>query len=94
MVSIDPGEVDTDLFRREPGDDRMRYLQTEVAPKRVKPIAVGVRNQLWAATGHGLTSGLHYEPVGKYAPEGLMLDEQLAKEVWEWTQRELEGQEL
>jgi NAD(P)-dependent dehydrogenase (short-subunit alcohol dehydrogenase family) len=96
-VSVDPGEVATALFTREPGDAQMAYLQAEVAPKRTGPIEEGVKNQLWAATADGgvVVSGNHYEPVGK-SPEstGLLLDEELAGEVWEWTQRELEGQEL
>lgn len=93
-VSIDPGHVDTPLFTREPGDDQMRHLQTEVAPKTTGPVAEGVKNQLWAATGEGVTSGLHYEPVGKHDPSDLMNDTELAAKVWEWTENELEGQKL
>lgn len=99
VASIDPGEVDTELFRREPGDAQMLHLQTEVSPKRVRPVVEGVKNQLWAATTTtigegGLTSGRHYEPVGVHAPVGIMLDAELAKKVWDWTQKELEGQQI
>ncbi|TVY20837.1 Short-chain dehydrogenase TIC 32-like protein [Lachnellula arida] len=94
IVSVDPGDVATQLFSREPGDEQMRYLQTELAPKRVRPVEEGVVNQLWAATGEGVTSGLHYGPVGVYEPTGLAIDTELAKKVWEWTQKELEGQEI
>ncbi|KPM36216.1 hypothetical protein AK830_g10350 [Neonectria ditissima] len=93
-VSIDPGEVATQLFTREPGDEQMVHLQTEVVPKVAKPVEEGVKNQLWAATAEGVLSGLHYEPVGVNEPHGLMLDSELAKEVWDWTQKELEGQEI
>ncbi|KAK7420238.1 hypothetical protein QQX98_002893 [Neonectria punicea] len=75
IVSIDPGEVATQLFT--PG-----------------LVEEGVKNQVWAATGEGVLTGLHYEPVGRHEPSGLMLDSELAKSVWEWTQKELEGQEL
>jgi len=94
VVSVDPGEVDTQLFKREPGDEQMGYLQTEVAPKRVRPVENGVKNQLWAATALGVKSGLHYEPVGVSEPSGLILDTELAKELWEWTQKELAGVEI
>ncbi|KAF3761758.1 NAD(P)-binding protein [Cryphonectria parasitica EP155] len=96
FVSVDPGEVETQLFKREPADEQMRWVQTEVAPKLWKPVEEGVKNQLWAATAPvaSLVSGRHYEPVGKYEPVGLMLDAELAKDVWNWTEKELEGQQL
>ncbi|RYP08728.1 hypothetical protein DL764_001748 [Monosporascus ibericus] len=94
IVSVDPGEVATQLFSREPGDEQMVFLQTQVAPKHVRPVEEGVRNQLWAATADEVKSGLHYEPVGVNEPSGLMLDTELAKKLWEWTQKELEGQEI
>ncbi|AEO69072.1 5721d776-06bd-4118-8c34-3d8d02801515 [Thermothielavioides terrestris] len=97
VVSVDPGEVDTQLFRREPGDEQMAYLQREVAPKRVGPVEEGVKNQLWAATAPegAVVSGEHYEPVGRRPePTGLYLDHELARELWEWTAKELEGHEI
>lgn len=94
VVSVDPGEVATELFRRDPGDEQMIHIQTEVAPKGWRPVEEGVKNQLWAATAENVMSGRHYEPVGKYAPSGLMLDTELAKKVWDWTQKELEGQHI
>lgn len=63
-VSVHPGEVDTELFSREPGDEQVAYLQKNVAPARVKPIDDGVKNQLWAASTSDLVSGEYYEPVG------------------------------
>ncbi|CAM1510555.1 Fc.00g008900.m01.CDS01 [Cosmosporella sp. VM-42] len=94
ILSIDPGEVATQLFSREPGDAQMVHIQTEIVPKSARPVEEGVKNQLWAATSDDVTSGLHYEPVGVHEPSGLMLDTELAKKVWEWTQKELEGQTI
>lgn len=68
IVAVDPGEVDTLLFKREAGDDQMRYLQTEVAPLRVRPVEDGVKNQIWAAAVAGdeeVVNGGLYEPVGR-----------------------------
>ena len=97
ILSVDPGEVNTQLFTRAPGDEQMAGLQTKVAPKVVRPVVEGVKNQLWDATAPDgdVVNGAHYEPVG-YRPEpsGLMLDEELGRRVWEWTCKELEGQEI
>ncbi|KAK7947909.1 uncharacterized protein PG986_008795 [Apiospora aurea] len=97
ILSVDPGEVDTQLFTREPGDEQMANLQTRVAPKVVRPVSEGVKNQLWAATAPvgDVVNGAHYEPLGfRPEPSGLMLDEELGVKVWAWTQKELEGQAI
>lgn len=92
IVSIHPGEVATELFSREPGDEQVRYLQTEVAPARTIAVEQGVKNQLWAATAEGVTSGLYYEPIGvSDSATGLANDEEMARKLWEWTETELEG---
>lgn len=97
IVSVHPGEVATQLAKREPGDDFVRYLQTEVAPKRTYGVEQGVKNQLWAATAGDevVVSGEYYEPVGEGGRLGeIGKDEAMAKELWEWTQRELEGHDI
>ena len=94
-VSLDPGAVGTDLFSREPGDEQVRHLQTNVAPQHAGPVTEGVKNQLWAATAKGVTSGKYYEPVGVSDTEsGAALDKNMAKKLWEWTEKELEGHEI
>lgn len=91
-VAIDPGSVDTQLFKREPGDDMIRHLQTNVAPKSVRGVDEGVKNQMWAATAEGVKSGEYYEPIGVgEVVGGFGKDEGMADELWEWTQRELQG---
>lgn len=95
-VSLHPGEVDTELFSREPGDDQIRDLQENVVPKRVKPVDEGVKNQLWAATTvAGLIRGVYYEPIGKPGV-GMYEDRylEMATKLWEWTEKELRNQEL
>ncbi|KAK1760358.1 hypothetical protein QBC47DRAFT_366931 [Echria macrotheca] len=53
----------------------------------------GARNQLWAATAEGVKSGLYYTPVGNdRGMVGMAKDEELAGKLWEWTEKELEGQ--
>lgn len=58
------------------------------------PLAEGARNQLWAATADkaAVVNGGFYEPVGVLGTHsGESQNEQLAGELWEWTQKELEG---
>jgi retinol dehydrogenase 12 len=94
IVSINPGEVKTNLFTREPGDEHMKKLQTEVAPKIAGPIEDGVKNQLWAATtaAANLVNGAHYAPVGVEEKWGIADDEELAEQLWAWTEEALAGQ--
>ncbi|CAK7218200.1 hypothetical protein SEUCBS140593_003465 [Sporothrix eucalyptigena] len=94
MVSINPGEVKTNLFTREPGDDHMKKLQTEVVPKVAGPVENGVKNQLWAATtdAANLVNGAHYSPVGVAESWGVADDEDLAAKLWDWTEEALAGQ--
>ena len=94
IVSVHPGEVQTELYAREPGDDFVKYLQKDVAPTRWFGVEEGVKNQLWAGTADDakIVSGEYYEPVGEggRAEKGAV-DMDLASELWDWTQKELEG---
>lgn len=93
MVAVDPGEVATQLFSRQPGDAQMIHIQNEVTPKLVRPVEEGVKNQLWAATSEEVEGGLFYEPIGAHSL-GLQGNTELSKELWDWTQKELEGQKI
>lgn len=97
MVAVHPGEVETELYAREPGDDFVKHLQKDVAPSHWYGVDKGVKSQLWAGTvaDEELKNGDYYEPVGeKGKAEKGALDEGLAKDLWEWTQKELEGHEI
>ncbi|KAL2686958.1 hypothetical protein Neosp_004505 [[Neocosmospora] mangrovei] len=94
-IAINPGEVDTELFTREPGDDHMKMLQKEIAPKVVGPISEGVKNHLWATTSLDIENGEFYEPVGQTGGlEGHGLDDEMARKLWEWTEEQLKDQSL
>jgi len=90
-IAINPGEVKTELFSREAGDEMMKHLQENVVPKMAGPVEEGVKNHLWAATGE-VESGEFYEPVG--VKEGAQVDDGMAKELWEWTEEQLRNQAL
>ena len=94
-IAINPGEVDTELFTREAGDERMRQLQQDVAPNVVIPISEGVKNHLWATSSPDIVSGTYYEPVGGVVElHAVTGDEAMSQKLWEWTAAELEGQHL
>jgi retinol dehydrogenase-12 len=51
----------------------------------------GSWNQLWAATSKDACSGEYYEPVGIVGKRTKKSkDQKLQKELWDWTDRELE----
>lgn len=62
--AIHPGEVETDLFKREAGDEQVALLQNVVAPSIAVSIEQGVKNQLWAGAAQDVVSGKYYEHVG------------------------------
>lgn len=94
IVSVHPGEADTELFKREAGDEEVLKLLTDVAPLRVKPVEECVLNQLWASVAEEVVSGKYYEPVGVPGEEsGFALDQELAAKLWDWTGKELRGHE-
>ncbi|KAF5598143.1 alcohol dehydrogenase Bli-4 [Fusarium pseudoanthophilum] len=94
-IAINPGEVQTELFTREPGDDLMKHLQQNVATKVAIPISEGVKNHLWATTAPDIENGEFYEPVGKTGGlEGHGLDDEMAKKLWDWTEEQLKDQVL
>ncbi|KAF5984994.1 alcohol dehydrogenase Bli-4 [Fusarium coicis] len=94
-IAINPGEVQTELFTREPGDDLMKHLQQNVATKVAIPISEGVKNHLWATTTPVIGNGEFYEPVGKTGGlEGHGLDDKMAQKLWDWTEEQLKDQGL
>ncbi|KAM0549940.1 hypothetical protein ACHAPJ_009187 [Fusarium lateritium] len=94
-IAINPGEVNTELFSRAPGDDHMKNLQQHVVGNVVGPISEGVKNHLWAATSPDIENGEFYEPVGKTGGlEGHGLDDEMAKKLWDWTEEQLKDQDL
>lgn len=73
-------------------EDLFVRLTKPIAPLFCVPVAIGVRNHLWAATNPGVVSGKYYEPVGIPDKESVMAkDEDLSRRLWEWTERELDG---
>lgn len=62
------------------------HLAMPIAPLFSVPVAIGIRNHLWAATSSDVVSGMYYEPVGKPGKlSEAAKDESLWKRLSEWT---------
>jgi len=102
VVAVHPGIVDTELWRTM-FSGWLGMDQVLNAGKKVLYTSVegGAKNQLWAATakrGEGkgeVESGEYYTPVG-VAGNGSWKSEdmELARKLWEWTEKELDGHSL
>ncbi|KAJ9628200.1 hypothetical protein H2204_009460 [Knufia peltigerae] len=92
-VSIHPGNVKTDLFSTPESSLVVNFLRRVVIPLFGVSVQEGAKNQLWAATARNVSSGQYYEPVGIGGKQGAVAkDPELARKLWEWTEKELEGQ--
>lgn len=91
-VAVHPGFIKTELHTNENFMDRR--IVNMMADKWLDP-KEGAYTQTWAATvaKEKLESGAYYEPVGvKTVPKTKAgKDKGLARELWEWTERELEN---
>ncbi|KUJ08974.1 NAD(P)-binding protein [Mollisia scopiformis] len=93
-VSLHPGEVKTELFTPDAGL-LMRVIKTIYMPLVGVSVEEGAENSLWAATAKGVVTGEYYFPIGKAGTgTGFAKDDKLAKKLWEWTEKELKGQDI
>jgi len=91
-LSIHPGVVKTDLVASQ-GFVSKAIIYVSQGGRLLEP-EMGAWNQVWAAVGDvkGVKNGEYYEPVGKGGLDGGRAGNlKLAKELWEWTQKELEA---
>ncbi len=94
-VSLHPGNVKTDLFSRPGSGLVVSILRRVLLPIVGVSVEEGAKNQLWAATAKDVVSGEYYEPIGISGKAGAVgKDKELARRLWDWTEKELEGQSL
>lgn len=92
VAVVHPGVVRTGLIEGATGSPAVVRVPARVARRLLTPVEEGVRNQLWASVSGDVVSGEYYEPVGVgrlASADGR--DDELAKKVWDWTERELEA---
>jgi NAD(P)-dependent dehydrogenase (short-subunit alcohol dehydrogenase family) len=90
-TSIHPGVAGTELY--DSLNFAIKILSWVANLGHIMTPAEGARNQLWAATADKaeVKSGAYYEPVGVLGTgDKESSSEELARELWEWTEKELE----
>jgi len=92
VAAIHPGVVKTNLMAGATGSPFVIQILGNIANRFITPVEQGAKNQLWASVSKDIKSGEYYEPVGI---GGLVSaygkDDNLAKRLWDWTEKELEG---
>ncbi|KAL8690465.1 MAG: hypothetical protein Q9218_004088 [Villophora microphyllina] len=91
-VAVHPGVVETELVTKHLSFGKKLGLRmSNLGTKKIYP-AEGAKNQIWAATASGVQSGVYYVPVGVEGKrEKLGNSKELARELWECTERELDA---
>lgn len=93
-VSLHPGIIYTGLVDNTSLPKRL-FIYATTWFQKVSP-ADGAKNQIWASSvaQEKLDSGAFYLPVGEMATKKLSgkgLDDKLAGELWDWTEKQLEN---
>ncbi|KAK0381706.1 hypothetical protein CPAR01_07084 [Colletotrichum paranaense] len=94
FVAVHPGVVNTGLFddfrKRRPWVGGVIGVLGSIF---LTDVHAGARAQLWASTAASanVKSGGFYNPKFKEYKEANLYDDKAAKELWDWTEKELEG---
>ncbi|KAF5259326.1 hypothetical protein FOXYS1_10059 [Fusarium oxysporum] len=92
VAAVHPGVVVTNLANVMVETSFWKRVAMKVIePLQGVTVEEGVKNQLWASTAANVISGEYYEPVG-VAGKGSKYthNSQLAQELWDWTEKELQ----
>ncbi|KAK7408996.1 hypothetical protein QQX98_008815 [Neonectria punicea] len=91
-AAVHPGVVRTQLMEGATATPTVVRALAKVGNMFLAPVEKGVKNQLWASVSKDVKSGEYYEPVGiggLASDDGK--DDDAAKKLWDWTEKELEG---
>ncbi|KAK1478704.1 hypothetical protein CTAM01_14986 [Colletotrichum tamarilloi] len=94
FVAVHPGVVNTGIFddfrKRRPWVGGVISVLGSIF---LTDVHAGARAQLWASTAASASvkSGGFYNPKFKEYKEANLYDDKAAKELWDWTEKELEG---
>ena len=93
-TSIHPGVIITDLYTSM-NQNFMLRMGTSVMKYVLMDVHGGAKNSLWAATAPKteVASSYYWKPVGSKSGGSFWHAQkaELAEELWEWTEGELEG---
>ncbi|KAK5043295.1 hypothetical protein LTR13_001066 [Exophiala sideris] len=94
VAAVHPGVVNTNLLSG--ATDAPFWARMLFGTMRkvgfIASAETGVKKQLWAAVASDVRSGQYHEPVGVSGKgSAKATDDELAKRLWEWTEKELDG---
>lgn len=91
FAAIHPGVVGTNLGAGATGSPWIVRTLLKVGKSALTSVEDGAKNQLWASVSKDVKSGEYYVPIGTKGKETAEAkDDELARKVWEWTEKELE----
>jgi len=90
-VALHPGVVKTNLWESTINWWGVGRLVTIIRDTLYTSVEDGAKGQLWAGTAEGVKSGQYYTPVGVTGQDTrVACNMELAKKLWDWTDKELE----
>ncbi|KAI1080920.1 NAD(P)-binding protein [Whalleya microplaca] len=90
--AVHPGRILTGMADSLRKESTLARVTAPISPLFCVPVAIGIRNHLWAATSPNVVSGTYYEPVGAPVKGSTAArDENMPGALWEWTSNELKG---
>ena len=93
-VAVHPGIVKTDLYSTNLKSNTIIKYGLMIFGSLMKTVESGAHNQLWAATTkkETLVNGAYYTSIGcRSNGSGYAQSQKLSKELWDWTEKELES---
>jgi hypothetical protein len=93
VASVHPGIIKTDLYAPMNSSLPVRWATSIVMPLFFRDVHDGAKNTLWAATAdqHEVRKGYYFDPIGYAVPGSKFAqDQELADELWRFTEREFE----
>jgi NAD(P)-dependent dehydrogenase (short-subunit alcohol dehydrogenase family) len=91
-VSLHPGLVRTNLFHAATDSPAILRFTMPLWNYFLVTPEDGAKNQLWASVAKDVKNGEYYEPIGVPGrASSYGKNDELAKKLWDWTERELES---
>ncbi|KAJ1323651.1 retinol dehydrogenase 12 [Microdochium nivale] len=91
-ASLHPGVIKTNLSSTAKSDSWLMSVLVPLTSSFITNVEVGAWGQLWASISKDVVSGTYYVPVGVTgAGSSTTNNAELAKKLWDWTEKELEG---
>jgi len=91
-VSLHPGLVRTNLFHAATDSPAILRLTMPLWDYFLVTPEDGAKNQLWASVAKDVKNGEYYEPIGiPGRASSYGKNDELAKKLWDWTEKELES---